>query len=432
MIAQSQIQTSDRANFNHLVGDIAWFGLALAATTRFLSVYAIRLGASAVDLGWISALPALIVVITSSLGAWWTRRFKTSERSLFLPGLGMRFLFLLPALAPFLPLRWQPLWLILAVSIPAFPQGIASVSFFVMFRDAIHPSSMIRLLSHRQLALNLCLGGAALVFGVWLEKAPFPLNYQVMFLLAFAFSLISLIHCISVQTPPLVVTQSETPLVRKRGTNPWRSSGFQRVAVVSVVIQIAFTILVPVLPLYLVDRMGADEGFMAVFALIELAAGAVASVLAPRIRERIGTRPMIAFMIAGTALNAIIIAFAPNLYVALFAAIFSGACWTAGAGVGLFQFFVENTPADEMPAYSTAYSQINGLAVFAGPMLGSLLASSGMSLVLVILFGAVLRLIAAPLVDTSLVFGQPARQSARAAASRALTKLRAASHIAIF
>ncbi len=47
---------------------------------------------------------------------------------------------------------------------------------------------------------------------------------------------------------------------------------------------------------------------------------------------RFGTRPTIALMIAGTAANAVIIALAPNLYVALLAAVFSGGCWTAAAG----------------------------------------------------------------------------------------------------
>src|SRR3954468_24779034 len=113
MTPQTQTEKIERANFNHLVGDIAWYGLPLAATTRFLSVYAIRLGAGAMELGLISALPALIVVITVSLGGWWTRRYPTAVQSLFWPALGQRLAFLLPFFAPFLPLQWQPLWLVL-------------------------------------------------------------------------------------------------------------------------------------------------------------------------------------------------------------------------------------------------------------------------------------------------------------------------------
>ncbi len=65
----------------------------------------------------------------------------------------------------------------------------------------------------------------------------------------------------------------------------------------------------------------------------------------------------------------------------------------------MFTFFVENTPADEVTTYSVAYNQVIGLAVFLGPMLGSTLANNGVNLLLVMGLGALLRLIAGPLVE---------------------------------
>lgn len=419
MAAQLQMNASEKANFNHLVGDIAWFGLAMAATTRFLSVYAIRLGATPVDLGWISALPALLLLVSASFGAWWTRRYGNPVRSLFWPGLGMRLMFLLPAFAPFLPPHLQPAWLILSVSLPALPQGIASVTFFVVMRGSVDPSHMTHLLSRRQLAVNVCVAIAALAFGLWLKGVPFPLNYQVMFLVAFVFSLGSLYHCIRIRVEDQKRATTEmaniapalvAPVVRRHATKsfaqtlvkPWRSPAFRRVAFLTSLIHGVFFFLVPVVPLLLVKHLGADEGYMAIFALVELAAGATASILAPRVTARIGTRPMIALAMVGTALSAIIIALAPNLFVALFAAAFSGGCWTAAAGVGIFSYFVDNTPAEEMSTFSTAYHQVIGLSIFIGPMIGSVLANGGVNLVLLVMFGAALRLFAAPLIESSL------------------------------
>jgi MFS family permease len=315
--------------------------------------------------------------------------------------------------------------LIISVSLPAIPQGIASVTFLGVIRDSIEPSRMTRLLSVRQLALNLTIAFAALTFGVWLEQAPFPLNYQIMFLLAFAFSLVSLWHCTHIRVDvPAAVPVASTPL-----TSIWRSRSFQRFAVIAAVVHIAFFTIVPVTPLFLVNRLGADEGYMALFALLELGAGAAASILAPRLNERIGTRPMIALAMVGTAVAALVIALSTNLYVPLIAAVISGACWTAGAGVGLFRLFVDNAPEGEMTGYSTAYNQVVGLSVFIGPMFGSMMANNGVNLILVMAFGAVLRVLAAPLIDSSHFMPQRT-QSARAAASRALMRLRAASHIA--
>ncbi len=411
MIPQPNTDKLERANFKHLVGDIAWYGLPIAATSRFLSVYAIRLGASAMELGLISALPALIVVITVSMGGWWSRRYATAVQSLFWPALGQRLAFLLPFFAPFLPLQWQPIWLVVAVSVPALFQGISAVPFTVSMVDSIYPKRIMRLTSHRSLALNVTIAIGALILGFWLKNAPFPLNYQIMFLLAFGVSLISLYHCISVR--PIVPARAAQPVEKAQAkpaaVSPWRTPGFRHVATVSVTCQLAFTLIIPIVPLFLVKRLGADEGFMALFALVELAAGAFGSVLAPRLAQRMGLRRMIAVTVAATAFNALIIALAPNLYVALFAAIFSGLCWTAGAGIGLFQFFVESTPDGEMAAYTTAFSQVNGLASFIGQMTGSLLVTGGVNLFAVLILGAVLRFLVLPVVDPSAFFALKAR-----------------------
>jgi hypothetical protein len=189
---------AERSNYRHLIGDIAWFGVALAATSRFLSVFAIRIGATPLELGLISSLPPLVLLFSSLLGSWWLRRYTNNiARSLLWPGIGMRLPFLLPAFAPLLPIRWQPLWLIVAVTIPAIPQGISGVIFNVLVRQGITDRNMTPMLSVRSVAMNVTIAAGAVAFGVLLESVPFPLNYQVMFVVAFLFSLASAWHCSS-------------------------------------------------------------------------------------------------------------------------------------------------------------------------------------------------------------------------------------------
>ena len=55
------VDRTTNANFHHLVMDVAWFGLALAASSRFAQFYAIRLGATPIELGWLAALPSLVL-----------------------------------------------------------------------------------------------------------------------------------------------------------------------------------------------------------------------------------------------------------------------------------------------------------------------------------------------------------------------------------
>lgn len=392
---------AERANYRHLVQDVVWYGLAFAATSRFLSIYAIRLGATPLELGLISSLPAIVLLFSSALGGYWLKRNGNNyTRAMLWPGLGFRLLFLLPALAPLLPVEIQPTWLIISVALPAIPQGIASIAFMVLMRQAIEDRHMTSLLSHRQLALNVGVGVAALVFGFWLEQAPFPFNYQAMFVLAFLFALLSQRHCLQVRCilNQQALTPEPQPAQRRTTASPWKSPKFLRVAVVVLASHVSFTAIVPMTPLHLVDNLGATEGFLALFGLAELVAGATITLFTNRIVARIGNQAIIAIAMIGTALAATLIALAPSLPLTLVAAALSGMSWTA-VGVGIYGFFTSNAPIDEMTEYSVAYQQIIGLGLFLGPMIGSTLVNSGVQIVQVVLIGAIMRVAAGALIE---------------------------------
>lgn len=380
---------SERQNFYHLVLDITWFGVALATTTRFLSVYAIRLDASPMTLGWLTALPAIVLLISSGFGGWWRRKFKDTGQAVFLPALGFRFAFFLLALTPFLPEAWQPLWLILAVTIPAIPQGIGGVIFVVLMREAVDSSRMTQLVSRRALMMNVALALSALACGIWLENAPFPVNYQIMFLFAFLATLVSLVHVKRVK--PIINTDVPQQPINWRSL--FQSAGMRKVAWITTLTHIAFFSVFPLVPLYLVDNMGATEGFIAMFGLVELAGGALVAIITGRIAAKIGVQNMVAYGMVLTALAVWGIAFAPTLHATLIAAGLLGGSWSA-VTIGLFGVMTDIAPAEESTAYATLYTQTIGFATFIGPMIGSLLAEANVNLLWVLIGGGMLRLMA--------------------------------------
>jgi MFS family permease len=154
--------------------------------------------------------------------------------------------------------------------------------------------------------------------------------------------------------------------------------------------------IVPIIRLHLVDGMGADEAFMSYFSIAELSSAALVAMQINRIVRRVGNLRVISLGMVGTALAALIIALAPSLYLTLFGAALGGATWTACA-ICIFGFFSENTPAESVTRYSMLFNQVVGLSMFVGPMLGSWLADTSLSLVAVLLIGAGLRLAAGAL-----------------------------------
>lgn len=378
-------------NFRLLVLDILWFGLALPSVSRFLGLYTIKIDDSPTILGLQSSLPAIIALVTSGLALWWRRKFSTINRALLWPGLGYRLMYLLPAFTPFFPKAWQPIWLIASVSIPAIPQGISSVLFLVLLREAIStPRRLTTLTSRRSMTFNVSVGIATLLFGLWLEQVAFPHNYQIMFVAAFLLSLGSLICVQRTQ----VLAAEKPPSAAQPAVKPWRAPAFRRVAVVTMLTHIAASLLWPIVTLRLVEDLGADEGFMSLFSVAELAAAALAAAATDRLVRRMGSLNAITLGMMGTALAALCFALLPDKWLTLPAAALSGAAWTM-ASISIFGYFSENTPPDALTPYSTRWNQVVMISLFIGPMLGTQLASSiSLSFVAVLLIGAALRALA--------------------------------------
>lgn len=383
----------ERANYYKLVAEVAWFGLAVASTSRFLSVYAIRLGATSSDLGWMASLPFIMLLISTTFSNWWRSRYSNTIQAIYWPSLGFRLAFLLPALTPLLPPGLQPMWLIISVALPALPQGISSTIFVGMMRQAIPEEKQVKLASARNLWMNIMIAVAALGFGVWLEHAPFPMNYQVMFLAAFILALVSQWYVMKIHVESEETTAAPQIISTAK---PLRSPLFQRAILIGVIIHIGFMAVVPITPLRLVNDLNANEGFMAVFGIAELASAAFICVFTDRLIKYFGNRKMIALAMFGTAASAFVLASAHELPITLIAAALSGVSWTVAA-IGLYGLFVESThklPMHDMTRYTTIYNQIIYIAAFIGPMIGSNLANTGLSLVTVILIGGFLRSVA--------------------------------------
>jgi MFS family permease len=382
---------NEKSNFSHLVYDVLWFGLAFPAIDRFRDVYAIRLGADAGQLTWIASLPALMLLVMSSVAARWMRRYSNSRDSIRIPGIIFRLIFLLPALTAFIPAKYQIAWLILSVVLPAIGQGISSVGFVVMMREGVSGKWIPTLSGRRTMTMNISVAVSGLAMGFWLERAPFPISYQIMFVVAFLLSLVSWYHVNSVEPIPELVAPKPPPSSQR--VNAWKSGPFQLIAVISAMSFVTFSAIRPFISLYMVNNLHADEWFLSNFGLVELVAGALIAMFTGRIIDRIGNRAMIAIGLIGTGVAALIIAAAQSLPITLVSAAVGGAAWTI-VNIGIFSFFSETSPTEHKEVFTTAYHQVIFGSLCIGPMLGNLLISINLPIVTALFIGAGLRVLA--------------------------------------
>lgn len=387
----------ERLNYFHLIGEIFWFGLAFSATNRFLPMFALRLDATPFEVGLLTALPGLFLLVGTALAGWWRTHFQSTLKALYIPSFLFRMVFILPFFAPLLPRPLQVPWLIASAVLPAIPQGIAGALFVVMMREAMNDNRLPNLWSRRLVSLNLALAGSTLVYGYLLEWLVFPLGYQVMYLFAFLFSLISFLQVMQTrvlyfaQTNRTATTESDVLSSRCLSYRQlWRTPACWSIVFVIFITHLAFFSVHPMIQVHIVNNLGATEEFIAWFGLIELLAAAAAGLFADRIMTKFGARRLIAATIAATGLSVLMVALAPTLNFTLLPAAINGAAWVT-ASVAFFGFLMERTPAQNMQGMTMIFNQIIGLGQFSGAMFGSALASTGLHLGILLTVGAVLR-----------------------------------------
>ncbi|MBK9124394.1 MAG: MFS transporter [Chloroflexi bacterium] len=375
-------------NAHHLTVEIFWFGLAVAATSRFLSMYAIRLEASPLAQGLMVALPGLVLGLSTMLAQWWRNRYPSSVNAMALPGMGFRLIFLLPLFTPFFPAEWQVPYLLVAVTLPAVAQGIAGAIFLTFMRESIGDDRWDRLNSRRMTWFNVGVAIGAVAFGALLSKLPFPINYQVMFGTAFLLSIVSQWYVM--HTRPIYVTPAAVPAANGKALRVIDLPGFRSVIITMLIAFLTFLSINAMVPLFLVNRLGGDETFIAFFGLVELAGGALMGMMGDRLVHKFGARRTASITLGLTALAPIIIVFGGSLPLALIAGFLTGLGWT-GTSLSLLRMLMEKVPTYAMPKASAVYQQVVAIGSFIGPLTGSVLVNGGVDIGLVLVLGAALR-----------------------------------------
>lgn len=182
------------SNVRHLYADIFWFGILGGSAMAFLNVYAARLGASALQIGLLTAGPAVVNLLVSlPAGQWLYGRslvpvsFWTSllGRAFYLPLIFLPWLFSDPA-----QIRVM-IWITLAMSLPG---AILAISFNALFAGVVPVDQRADVVGRRNALLAVSMTLSTLISGQILDRLLFPLNYQLVFALGAAGALISSYH----------------------------------------------------------------------------------------------------------------------------------------------------------------------------------------------------------------------------------------------
>jgi len=390
------IPARERHNHRALYWDIAWFGITTGIAINFLSVYAVRLNASEVEVGALTAAPALLSIFwlipVGQIIARQRRLLPLLLWSLFTHRLGYLLMGLLPWLAP---REWVVPGLIALSALQAIPAGAANVAFPAMLPDAVSKERLGRVVSIRNALI-----GATSTLAVWgsgpiLAALPTPLNYQVLFLIAFAASLVSTYAVSRLDLPerPAAAAAGGSALADLR--EGMRRFGADRrflwFTLSAVFLHVALFTPAPLFPIYWVRILGASDSFVSLIATLGGASSVLSALMMDRVQRRWGNRRIVGVAMLALAFYPILTALTHTLPPLLGISVMGG-IFAAGLNICLFHALLQVTPDAERARFIAIYSMLVNVAIFVAPLFGSWLAGLiGIAPVLILAGG--LRLI---------------------------------------
>jgi MFS family permease len=410
-----------RSNFNHLILDIAWFGVLNGSAIAFISVYATRLGASAFQLGLLSAMPAVVNLIFALPSGRWLQD-RPISRSTFQAAVLHRWFYLLWVFLPIFLAPQEQVWVIVLLTVlMSIPGTILAIGFNSLFAATVPPEWRAQVVGVRNAAFALTSIIVTVICGWLLDTLPFPSGYQVVFFIGFIGAAMSSLHLWFIRpadefrkpgtggrmgdwAQPGAMSMGQSLrttvglrfLVRanplsSRWINPWREQSFRRVLGFVFAMHLTLFLAVPLFPLFLVRELNLPDQIIGLGNSIFYVALFLASTQLDKVTKRYGNRRTMALGILIISLYPLTLSQADGATVYLLASIIGGSGWAlAGGAVG--NYVLEKTPDDSRPAYLAWYN----MALQAGILLGALIApllAGWWGLTIALLFAAVWRFV---------------------------------------
>lgn len=396
-----------RRNFNLMFLDVAFWGILNGSTVVFLAIYASRLGASAAQIGLLTASPALMNMLFSFAASNFSRgksvyvitRWAWLITRIF-------YLFLIP-IPLFLPAQTQ-IWVIIVITLLMNVSGtVAAVIGNAFFADAVPLRFRGSVVGTRNALLAVTSTLTSLAVGQILKNMPFAQGYSIVFTIGCVGATLSLIALFMVRP----VKDSEAEAVPEDAQSDPSSKGgirleiirgqFGRVVLTSFIFQAAVFWANPVFPLYQVHSLKLSDVAISQGTSLFWVVYFLASTQSGELARRWGFRKLFGIGTFGTGLALLIITYASQNWIYMAAQVVSGTAW-AWIGGGMINYVLERVPANDRPSHLAWFNMaVNAAILAAGLLVPRLLGLGGSEtadasgLFLGMLLGTLFRFLAA-------------------------------------
>ncbi len=369
----------------YLVVEIFWASI-YAASQAFNGAFAIRLGASNTEVSLLSSIPALMAAVIMMPAA----RFLASRdrRKQWLLGslLASRAGTLLFVLVPFLHLPGisQGTLFVIIVVLWTAPAHFFNLGFIPFLSQAVKPENRADVFSIRNALSGAILSVFTYLLGKWLVTAPFPANYQAMFLVGFGFGMLSLFYLgrVNVSEVPRVSVSSAALPFWKSLVEQWaalrrgldRVPGFRQIIINTFLHSFGLWMAGPLYVLYFIRGLNAGEAWLGIFGSIGSLTTIFGFLFWRRFVARRGEPRTLQLTIVLIGVYPLLVGLVPSLNAILVIAALNGLI-TPGVSLSHFNTFLKLIPDEQRHEYTALYMTLMNIGAFVCPFIGVELAN---------------------------------------------------------
>jgi hypothetical protein len=368
-----------KRNFRNVQVDAVGIGLASAAAP-FLPVFLTRLGATNIQVGLLTSMPAF----TGLILAIFIGNFLQTRRNIIPWFSGARLLvvssYALTGIVPFLvPREFAVQAVLLIWAAATIPQTMLAVSFSVVMNAVAGPEGRYELMSRRWSILGLTSAITVAVAGWTLDQLDFPINYQLVFMALSVGGLISYYFSSHISLPASEPLEQTPGLTARQRFNDYLSlirhePAFLSFTAKRFVFLSGTALATPLFPLYYVREVQASDAWIGIINTSQTAVLLLGYYLWTRQSRRRGSRFVLLRTTFSLALYPALVAMTQRVeLIALFAGL--AGIFQAGIDLVFFDELMKTVPVKYSARFVSLAQSLQYLSAVLAPLLGTWLAN---------------------------------------------------------
>ncbi len=363
----------NHTNFRNVQIDAIGVGLASTAAP-FLPVLLTRLGASTLQVSMLTFMPALTgFILAIPLGQFLQTRknivpWFSAARLAVLSSYGLTGIVII-----FLPQAAAILGILGLWAVATVPQTVLNITFSVVMNKVSGSSGRYELMTHRWSLLGLTNAISALLAGRFLEKLPFPQNYQIVFIVLSVGGLISYYFSSRIHIPDNIQQfEKVKKSLRDRALGYIRLIYSEKPFVNFVWKRFVFlsgaALANPLLPIYYVRSLNATDFWIALINIASSSTVILGYFFWMNQSRRRGSHLVLLATTFGASLYPILVGISKKEWpVVIFAGI--NGIFQAGLNLVFFDELMNRVPVDYSATFVAAAQMLQYLSLIAAPLL---------------------------------------------------------------